>query len=108
MTTVVEKPLRKLLTFLDRLEREKVWYRLEHVRDSILVTVSIPGERLEVEFFDDGTVEVERFRSSGKIEGEEALDALLMEPDGEVERDAEPAKSRQLGLNPDWLPPVRR
>ena len=73
----VETPFRKLLAFLDQLEQAKIWYRLEHVRDSIMVVVSVPGERWEVEFFDDGAVEVERFRSSGTIEGEEVL-AMLM------------------------------
>ena len=76
MSSIVEKPLRKLLTFLDKLEQDKVWYRLEHVRDSVMVLIAIPGERWEVEFFDDGSIEVERFRSSGEIEGEDALDLL--------------------------------
>ena len=77
MSSIGEKPLRKLLTFLDQLEQDKVWYRLEHVRDSVMVLVAIPGERWEVEFFDDGSIEVERFRSSGEIEGEDALDLLM-------------------------------
>jgi hypothetical protein len=71
-----DAPFRKLLTFLDHLDSEKVPYRLEHVRDSITVTVAVPGERLEVEFFEDGSVEVERFRSSGAIEGEDALASM--------------------------------
>jgi hypothetical protein len=29
------------------------------------VLVTVPGERREVEFMDDGTIEVERFKSSG-------------------------------------------
>ena len=97
MTTTVEMPFRKLLAFLDQLDQEKVWYRLEHVRDSIMVTVSIPGERWEVEFFEDGTVEVERFRSSGKIEGEEALSMLTGEADGNqgTRRDSEPGSQLQ-------------
>jgi hypothetical protein len=67
----------KLIQFLERLERDHIWYRLEHVRESIMVIVTVPGQRWEVEFFEDGDVEVERFCSSGKIEGEETLEQLL-------------------------------
>jgi hypothetical protein len=40
--------------------------------------VSIPGERWEIEFMTDGSVEVERFRSNGDIKGEETFDELWM------------------------------
>lgn len=69
-------PMEKLLRFLERLESDHIWYRLEHVRASILVLLSIPGERWEVEFFPDGQIEVERFVSTGKIQGEDALKGL--------------------------------
>ena len=97
MSSTIEKPFRKLLAFLDQLEQEQVWYRLERVRDSIMVTVSVPGERWEIEFFDDGLVEVERFRSAGTIEGEDALDLLRGKGDGEQEapRDSEPRSELQ-------------
>jgi hypothetical protein len=67
----------RLLDFVDRLEREKIWYRIEHIRDSIMIETAVPGERWEIEFFDDGHVEVERFRSNGKIGGDETLDELF-------------------------------
>lgn len=73
----MENPLRKLLGFLDRLEECKISYRLEHVRDSIMITVAVPGERWEVEVFDDNHVEIERFVSAGSIAGEEAFDELI-------------------------------
>lgn len=97
----VETPFRKLLAFLDQLEQAKIWYRLEHVRDSIMVTASIPGERWEVEFFADGDVEVERFRSSGKIEGEDALGLLRAEGDGDPM--APPDAPARSGLQPSVL-----
>ena len=95
MNSTAETPLQKLLAFLDQLEHEKVWYRLAHVRDSI--TVSVPGERWEVDFFENGTVEVERFRSSGTIEGEDALKMLMRSPDGDqgAPRDSEPTPELQ-------------
>ena len=42
-----------------------------------MVLITVPGERWEVEFFGDGSVEVERFRSHGEIGGEESLQELL-------------------------------
>ena len=42
-----------------------------------MVTTAIPGERWEIEFFDDGRVEIERFVSSGEIEDMSSLDTLF-------------------------------
>ena len=42
-----------------------------------MVLVTVPGERWEVEFLGDGSIEVERFLSNGEICGEEALRELL-------------------------------
>ena len=66
-----------MLEFLDRLESQRIWYRLEHIRDSIMVVTAVPGERWEIEFFADGLIEVERFFSRGIIEHEEMLDQLV-------------------------------
>lgn len=68
----------KLLTFLSDLEQSGIDYTLAHHRDeTIMGMVAVPGERWEIEFLDDGSVEVERFVSSGDICGEEALNELL-------------------------------
>ncbi|MCC5620649.1 hypothetical protein [Nostoc sp. CHAB 5715] len=68
----------KLVTFLNQLEQEKISYTLVHHRDeTIMVNVAVPGERWEVEFFEDGSVEVERFVSSGEINGEEVFSELF-------------------------------
>jgi hypothetical protein len=69
----------QLLRFLDRLDAGRLHYVLRHTRpDSLMVDVQIPGERWEIEFMLDGSLEVERYRSSGEIEGEPALlDELL-------------------------------
>lgn len=75
----------KLVTFLNQLEQEKISYTLAHHRDeTIMVNVAVAGERWEVEFFEDGSVEVERFVSSGEINGEEVfsdLFAMYSEPE---------------------------
>ena len=54
------------------LERGKIHYTLQSCRDeAIMVLVTVPGERWEVEFLADGSVEVERFISDGEIYGED-------------------------------------
>jgi hypothetical protein len=72
-------PLQKLLDFLIELDNRKISYQLSNPRDyAIMVEVAVPGERWEAEFFADGHVEVEIFRSvDGIIGGEEALLDLL-------------------------------
>ncbi|MEH1942786.1 MAG: hypothetical protein V7L01_21560 [Nostoc sp.] len=68
----------KLITFLSQLEQETISYTLAHHRDeTIMVNVAVAGERWEVEFFEDGSVEVERFISSGEINGEEVFSELF-------------------------------
>ena len=71
-------PFQKLTRFLKQLEQDKIHYTLaSHRDDAIMVQVTVPGERWEIEFLGDGTVEVERFVSNGEIGGEEALHELL-------------------------------
>lgn len=78
MSVDSQSSLSALLDFLDRLEQHGISYRLEHNRsEAIMVLIAVPGERWEVEFMDDGGVEVERFLSSGTITGEETLDSLF-------------------------------
>ena len=83
MSTTTETSFGKLLGFLDRLEKAKIWYRMEHLRDSVMVSLAIPGQRLEVEFFEDGHVEVERFLSPGAIGDESDLERLFAEEGSE-------------------------
>lgn len=45
-----------------------------------MLIVTLPGERWEVEFFDDREPEVEVFRSDGTIFGPELLVSLRDEP----------------------------
>lgn len=42
-----------------------------------MVMVATPGVRWEIEFMDDGSVEVERFRSTGKIERVEDVTEII-------------------------------
>ena len=71
--------LEKLLGFLSELDRRKIYFELTRVRDeALMVEIAVPGERWEAEFFGDGRVEIEVFKSPG-IGGQEQLDRLLRE-----------------------------
>jgi hypothetical protein len=71
-----------LFSFCAALDRRRVGYDLKTVRDgAVMVGVVIPGEYVEVEFFVDGTIEIERFVSQGvqgatSAEVDQLLDAL--------------------------------
>lgn len=66
------------MSFLNDLRTGKVRYRLDQYHDNaIMVEVVVPGERWEIEFLEDGTVEAEVFRSDGVILDGSSLDELL-------------------------------
>ena len=67
----------QLLDFLNKLEEHQICYRLNKVRDAIMVEIAVPGQRWEVEFLRNGGIEVERFISSGEITGTADLDVLF-------------------------------
>ena len=69
--------LSKLISFLDILDEKKIYYRLNKIRDSILVEIAVPGQRWEVEFMSDGTIEIEKFLSNGIIYNEKEIDILF-------------------------------
>lgn len=87
-------PLQAILDFLLALDERKIPYRLSRVRaEALMVEVAVPGERWEVEFFADGTIETERFVTEGQVRpGPAPLDDLLGDDDGdrkESDRSAE-------------------
>lgn len=52
--------------FLAELDERHVQYHLLIVRpEALMVSIAVPGERWEVEFFDDGHAELERFQTRG-------------------------------------------
>src|SRR5260370_18484517 len=77
--------MQKLLAFVNELDRRRIHRRLAGVREAVMVEVDVPGARWEVEFFADGHVEVEVFKSAGCLlshaEAESALQQLLDEDD---------------------------
>lgn len=68
-----------LFKLLDRLDLEKVHYTLSrHRPDTVLVTVTLVGERVEVEVFVDGHMELSRFTGDESVAGgAELLDEIL-------------------------------
>jgi len=72
--------LQKLLDFLVELDQRHIAFALSRCRDeAIMVQAAVPGERWEIEFFADGHVEFETFKSDGSIQGEDGLKQLLSE-----------------------------
>ena len=67
-----------LFSFLQDLREAGIRYRLGQCRDDVvMVEIAVPGERWEVEFMDDGGVEVEVFRSDGTVHDASFLSELL-------------------------------
>ncbi len=58
------------------LERAQIHFYLELTRpDSIRVSAALPGERLEIDVFEDNHVEIARFQVNEAVEG--GMDLLL-------------------------------
>jgi hypothetical protein len=67
--------------FLNRLDAAKLHYDLGRFRDSVAVQIAVPGAYWEVEFFEDGHIELEIFKSQGGVEAdaEAAIERLFRE-----------------------------
>jgi hypothetical protein len=64
---VMSHPLFELVS---ELERGRIHFTLQrHRPDSILVAITFVGERVEVDVFEDGHMEVSRFKGSEGIAG---------------------------------------
>lgn len=73
--------MKKLIAFLEKLEEKNIYYKLNKVRDAIMVEIAVPGERWEVEFFADGNVDIEKFISNGEIFSAGELETLFSDFD---------------------------
>jgi hypothetical protein len=61
-----------------QLDERHIAYRLLIIRDAaLMVSVAVPGERWEIEFFEDGHVELERFVSQGVVDAPQVHAELL-------------------------------
>jgi hypothetical protein len=63
-----------LFELVSALERERIHFTLQRQRpDTILVTIALVGERVEVDVFEDGHMEVSRFKGNESIVGDRDL-----------------------------------
>src|SRR5262245_60200761 len=72
---------REILALLKRLNDARIAHRMGQSRDdALLIEVDVPGERWEIEFvdYDDEVhVEIERFRSNGRIYDQSEIEELF-------------------------------
>ncbi len=63
---------------IKRLEDAKIHFTLTTVREAaIMFIIAVPGERWEVEVYSDGHFDIEVFKSTGGVVGEEKLAELF-------------------------------
>jgi hypothetical protein len=73
-----QESLTALLDLLEKLEAASIHYDISAPTPrTIMVNIAVPGERWEVEFHEDGEVEVEVFRSLGVEEGSQRMKELF-------------------------------
>lgn len=67
-----------LLSFLGRLRAAHIYYSLsDPTEGAVMVEVSVPGERWEIEFHEDGRISTEVFVSRNGVQGEELIEELF-------------------------------
>jgi hypothetical protein len=71
-----------LFELVSALERGRIHLTLQrHRPDTILVTFTLVGERVEVDVFEDGHMEVSRFKGNESIVGGKDLVHELIRPE---------------------------
>ena len=67
-----------LLSFLARLKTAHIHYTIsDHTEGAVMVEITVPGERWEIEFHEDGRLSVEQFVSPRGVQGPALLDDLF-------------------------------
>ena len=69
--------LYQLLQFLDRVQARYVLSR--HRDDTVMVTVTLVGQRIEIEIFEDEHIEFSRFSGDESVESRETEIEQLLE-----------------------------
>jgi hypothetical protein len=70
--------IKELINFLNKLEESNIFYKLNKVRsEAIMVEIAVPGQRWEVEFMEEGTVEIEKFINDGDFYDVKELETLF-------------------------------
>jgi hypothetical protein len=69
-----------LYSLLRRLENAHIHFAIGRYRqDTVLVSITLVGERVEVDVFEDGHMEVSRFVGDESIVGDEELVEAMIE-----------------------------
>jgi hypothetical protein len=67
-----------LLTFLEKLAANRIHYTISyHLPQAISVLITVPDERWEVDFHQDGDIQIEAFRAYTGVQSGEEGKALL-------------------------------
>ncbi|OXI90935.1 hypothetical protein CFB40_11525 [Burkholderia sp. AU31652] len=57
-----------LYELLSSLDERRLFYTLgRHRPDTILISITVPGERIEIDVFDDGHMEMSRFSGDESV-----------------------------------------
>ena len=73
-----------LYDLLHRLEQAHIYYDVSrHRPETVTVTLTLVGERTEIDVFDDGHMEVSRFPGSEAVVGGDDLVATIIEQNRE-------------------------
>jgi hypothetical protein len=73
-----------LFSLLSELDAAKIHFTLSrHRTDTVLVAMTLVGERVEVDVFDDGHMEVSRFKGGEDVVGGSELVAELLKENRE-------------------------
>jgi hypothetical protein len=69
---------KRILDFINKLERNKIYYTIKKSREiAIMILVDVPGQIWEIEFLDDGSIEIEKYISNGHIYDENEIETLF-------------------------------
>ena len=73
-----QSPFERMMQVAEQLRAAHIFHTwASHRYDAVMILAAVPGERWEIEFLSDGSIEIERFISTGEIEDESALADLL-------------------------------
>ncbi len=75
-----------LYRLLRLLDEQRLWYRVDrHRPDTVMITVTVVGERLEIDVFEDGHVEFSRFVGHEEVEADaDQLNRIICQHGGEA------------------------
>jgi hypothetical protein len=72
--------LQRAHTLSRKLEGAGIWNEIRLFReDGITVLARVPGEYWEIDLLEDGTTDVEVFRTAGDLEDESSIERLISE-----------------------------